>query len=257
MRVLVDGRHLKKKHIWFQEVKSVTSCVGDEKYDELIVHGNPVIITGRHTFSKEQISLLTNLDCEKNEIWILFSKTVRNEINRAIKENIKVEFFGYEELINNQAILLEFEQIYNAMYASKGMENERLGIGEVKGYINNKCLLISRALIDEKAVVYHSYVFGEHNCRLLHSCSEFRTENKELKNAIGRANKYLHWKDIDYFMNVGVKNYDWGGISSEINPNGIDVFKMAFGGVPVHYYNIEYDKSFKSRIIRHIRKFLH
>lgn len=50
-----------------------------------------------------------------------------------------------------------------------------------------------------------------------------------MRNAIGRANKYLHWHDWLLLKNIGVIEYDWGGIASYDNPNGIDKFKMSFG----------------------------
>ena len=49
-------------------------------------------------------------------------------------------------------------------------------------------------------------------------------------NEIGRMNKYLHWKDIQYFKNNGFSRYEWGGITDPDKPNGIDKFKMEFGG---------------------------
>ena len=75
---------------------------------------------------------------------------------------------------------------------------------------------------------YHSCICDDKNIRLLHSCSEFRETDTAFRNAIGRANKYLHWKDMLYFINQHKEKYDWGGISSFDTPNGIDKFKMSF-----------------------------
>ena len=55
---------------------------------------------------------------------------------------------------------------------------------------------------------------------------------------IGRANKRLHWEYIKYFKQKGLLRYDWGGISDFENPNGIDEFKLKFGGEKITYYNI-------------------
>ena len=61
--------------------------------------------------------------------------------------------------------------------------------------------------------------------------------------------------------------YDWGGISDFDNPNGIDEFKLKFGGDKITYYNVfcgEYtagkacsysnEKDEKSELIWKIRK---
>ncbi|MBQ2936393.1 MAG: hypothetical protein IJD96_09185, partial [Lachnospiraceae bacterium] len=55
---------------------------------------------------------------------------------------------------------------------------------------------------------------------------------------IGRANKRLHWEDMKYFKEKGLVRYDWGGISDFENPNGIDEFKLKFGGDKITYYNV-------------------
>jgi len=52
---------------------------------------------------------------------------------------------------------------------------------------------------------------------------------------VGMANKRLHWADIVHFKNFGLTTYDWGGISDFDNPNGIDNFKMKFGGNKIEY----------------------
>ena len=42
---------------------------------------------------------------------------------------------------------------------------------------------------------------------------------------------------MDWFREHGYVLYDWGNISSSTNPNGIDKFKMSFGGEVVTVYN--------------------
>ena len=138
--------------------------------------------------------------------------------------------------------------MYHEMYEQKGLRGRELPIKELTGYLKANQLLISCASISGKPVVFHSYVYGEGNSRLLHSCSEFRTEDNETRNAIGRANKYLHWRDFQHLRTMGVKRYDWGGISSLSEPNGIDKFKMSFGAEPVVYYNISSSLSLRYKL---------
>lgn len=67
-------------------------------------------------------------------------------------------------------------------------------------------------------MVYHSYLTDGYHSSFLHSCSEFRVADKAMRNAIGRANKYLHWNDWLYLKHSGIIEYDWSGISSYENP---------------------------------------
>lgn len=62
-------------------------------------------------------------------------------------------------------------------------------------------------------------------------------EDKGLVNAIGRANKYLHWQDILYFKEKGMKSYDWGGCGEEEAVANISSFKRKFGGKEMIVYD--------------------
>ena len=54
---------------------------------------------------------------------------------------------------------------------------------------------------------------------------------------------------------MGIENYDWGGISSLDNPNGIDKFKMAFGGSPIFYYNVMITCSLRLKIWKKLKHY--
>ena len=142
------------------------------------------------------------------------------------------------------------------MYQEKGMGKVLLSVNNFLAYAAKSNFYLTAASIGGREVVYHAYVTDETHTRLLISCSEFRVANKEMRNAIGRANKYLRWEDMMFFKDLGVKKYDWGGVASFANPNGIDKFKMGFGGTPVEYYNITYNFSRKAKILDLIRKMI-
>lgn len=214
----------------------------------MIIHASPIAITGKNIQCHVQCSFINNLCDETENIWKGLTKTLRYEIKRSEKEAVRVEFINSVNLLENgNTVLHDFSVMYRNMYLSKGM-HAHIGMGELMGYAKSGNLIVSVAYIDETPAVYHSYVFDETHCRLLHSCSLFREEEKEMQNAIGRANKYLHWRDILFFKEMGIIQYDWGGVSSFDNMNGIDTFKMAFGGEAVTYYNIHIACSMKQRI---------
>jgi len=121
------------------------------------------------------------------------------------------------------------------MYAEKGMR-QTLNKEQMLLYAKAGALMISAIMIREEFAVMHSYITEGDKVRLLHSISEFRREDMDA-NFIARCNKRHHWEDLCYFKQNGIKEYDWGGISSFENPNGIDDFKSKFGGRPCTYYN--------------------
>ena len=77
--------------------------------------------------------------------------------------------------------------------------------------------------------VFHMYLHDDVKVMLWFSASDFRNQNVD-KHLAGRVNKFLHYQDMIHFKRRGLHYYDWGNISSSLNPNGIDQFKMKFGG---------------------------
>lgn len=199
------------------------------------------------------MTLLTDLKENGEDIFKKFSKTVRYEINKASRDNISNKVFIDDEI--DDKLLNSFNEMYNEMYNEKGMANHWLPINELKGYAKQKVCMVSVAYYNNEPLVYHSYIFDKDNCRFLHSCSSFRSQDKNYKSIIGMANKYLMWNDMLWFKNKGVCSFDWGGVSSFDNPNGIDKFKFAFGGTQKTYLNITLSYSLRSRIWNKIRKF--
>ena len=149
-----------------------------------------------------------------------------------------------------------FAETFENMYEQKG-NREELPTEEMKTYALDGKLLVSIASIGGKAAVYHSYVCDDKHCRLTFTCSEFRAAStKEEKQVFARANELLHWKDITYFKGRGLFSYDWGGLTSPEEPNGIDKFKLSFGCKPVEYYNIVYPVTLKGRLVTGAKSFI-
>ena len=196
--------------------------------------------------AKKQSSLILNLEISEEEIFNEIKKNVKYEINRCYKENVKATIYNSKELSNEKEELLNFKETYNKMYEEKNL-SARLDLKLVQKYIDNNLFYLTKSHMDEKTLSYHAYLSDGKETRLLYSCSTFRSE-KEESALIARANKFLHWEDIKYFKSIKVKVYDFGGISSFENPNGIDKFKMAFGGEKIEYYNITFGKNLKGKL---------
>ena len=176
------------------------------------------------------------------------SKNFRYEIRRAQKEGIEVEIYNGNEAFTKPELLKELQNSYNSMFAEKNI-TKRLNMKYINAALKNDAMIISVA-VDRKTnqnLVYHAYVVDKKNSLLLYSTSKLWTD-KNSGNLIGYANKYLHWVDICYMKENGRINYEWGGISSKDNPNGIDKFKMSFGGEVIQLKNCIFANSIKGNL---------
>lgn len=199
---------------------------------------------------------ITDLTLDEQFLFKLLKKNTRYEINRANDEPITIQNYCSDELKKNKMIIEDFIKAYvNFCITSKqtNLIND-LKSSIINSYIENNCFILTMAHFNE-GYIYHAYVYDDKNCVLIYSVSDFRNEgiNKELA---GRANRLLHWRDILYFKNRKLIRYDWGNISNLDCPNGIDKFKMSFGGEIVKVYNVFFANSFKGQILIFLKRFL-
>lgn len=104
-------------------------------------------------------------------------------------------------------------------------------------------LLSSIAQTDGEPLAMHAYVKDAEirRVRLLYSASHFRgVADSGFRNLIGRANRFLHWYEIEQLQQQRFREYDFGGIpidSTDEAKNAIARFKREFGGNDVVEYN--------------------
>lgn len=226
--------------------------------DRVLLHGYPDgTLGGRYPKAAESLqhTLITDLTEPEDEIKKKFKSNTRNEINRALKDGVKTVVFESTYLRRDSSILGLFGRMYKAMYEQKGMKKQ-LNLNELYQYIKVDSFLLSAAYIEDKPMVFHSYVTDGEKCRLLQSCNEFRMKEPALRSEIGRANRLLQWEDMLYFKTHGCLEYDWGGVFSYEGNNGIDSFKRGFGGTPRDYYNIILTASVKAKAWDSIKKMI-
>jgi len=228
VHITYKKKGIKVTQVWFPiaEWKSIKS-------DLFLVHG--VYEKGRRGGWETFHTLLSDLTAAEEDLMAAIHKNFRYEIRRNQKEDVTYRMHSAQEVVENAELLNKFATMYEAMYAEKGMR-QTLNKEQMLLYAKAGALMISAIMIREEFAVMHSYITEGDKVRLLHSISEFRREDMDA-NFIARCNKRHHWEDLCYFKQNGIKEYDWGGISSFENPNGIDDFKSKFGGRPCTYYN--------------------
>ncbi|MCH5275867.1 MAG: hypothetical protein J1E65_08500 [Lachnospiraceae bacterium] len=186
--------------------------------------------------------MISNLNESEEELLSHINKNVRYEIRRNCKEELEYRVFASAELQQKPEVIAQFADMYELMYREKGQKVVFNGV-QFKEYLKQNAIILTGIYQEGLPLVFHSYIVGEKQVRLLHSVSDFRSKDADA-NLVARANKRLHWEDMILFKKHGKEIYDWGGVSDLENPNGIDAFKFKFGGDPTTYYNVYQGSSF-------------
>lgn len=229
----------KIREMAFTSIKNINP----KKCDVIYLHSSDSedLSGNKRVLAQMQYTLVNDLDIQTDELTANIKKNCRYEIRRAEKEGAKVTV--YDEY--NTDIINSFEKTYNTMFVTKGLSlvfNRNLvTVGLHVGQLIITCCEIETYPND---VVYHAYLVDGKTVVLMYSASPLWDNNdKEKANCIGRMNKYLHYKDMEYFKNSGYSTYEWGGIGDPENPGGIDKFKAEFGGSVKKYCNYLIPKS--------------
>lgn len=225
--------------LWFSESMITSHSL---KTDILFYHGIPQRQADNKCLFTEFHTLVSDLCLSEEDLLSRINKNVRYEIRRNCKEEVDYRVFLPSKLQQKPEIILQFADMYEAMYRQKGQKAVFNKIQFLE-YLKQKAILLSAIYQNGLPLVFHSYIVGENQVRLLHSVSDFRSKDVDA-NLVARANKRLHWEDMLLFKKQGKEIYDWGGVSSLEEPNGIDAFKFKFGGEPLTYYNAYQGSSF-------------
>lgn len=236
--VSYQKKFLQVNQIWYPGDTAISELLRQRrKADILFVHGVSIEETkGRFRGWQEYHTCMNDITLTEEEMLAAVNKAVRYQFRRSEKDHIEIRFYTKTEIENMPELLPAFANIYERMYQSKGSDT-KLNTAAIGKYLEADGIIFSAVWHEGEMLVFHSYICDEMDARLLHSASCFREESAD-QSMIGRANKRLHWEDILYFKKKGLRRYDWGGISDFENPNGIDEFKLKFGGDQITYYNV-------------------
>lgn len=202
-------------------------------------------------------TLFTDLGGKEEEILAHFSRTTRQQIRKCIREGcpqIDIVFYTLEELLNDGSILADFRQTYMS-YCERG-NNPKLkryfSDLSIRQYLDHRCILLSKAQFPN-GKVYHLYLWDKEDSLFEYSASDHLNDDV-VGILAGMANKLLVYRDMLWLKAQGVTNFDWGGIFSFDSPNGIDRFKMLFGGRQAVVYNYFTGNTIKGKILVRLKK---
>ena len=169
---------------------------------------------------KAGVSCVSDLTLGIEKIMASMKSNTRNEIRRAIKEGCE---FRIDDDID------AFVPYYNDFCRSKGLDD----------YTSKARILKYKDILSTR-VEHHGVALARHinildkagkNAFLMFSCSPRLDENVD-RRLIGWANKFLHYKDLEWLVESGFEKYDWSGICLDKDDErySIGQFKLSFGG---------------------------
>lgn len=249
---IVDKKFLKKRvTVWFPENGYVTKQHCDVccyvGVNQLHDSNNPKVLFR---------SLITDLTVSEDELLGEIHRSTKKEIRRSKKDNFMFKHFSSLDLLNDSEILNRFSDMYMKNYELKGMPlyDPRDELIRAAKY---NAVIMTAMFFNSEPLAYGVYLTDYKNVRSWISTSSFRIfDDNESKRLVGRAKKRLLYESMLYFKNMGIESYDWGGVSSFDEPNGIDQLKMSFGGKPITYYDETVLMSWKYKLSHKMKELL-
>jgi hypothetical protein len=175
----------------------------------------------------QQHTLLKDLSPSEDEIFQSFGKHLRQYIKKSKSEQkISIEIYDAEQLKKTPSILFECKNLYEKMFKDKGMSevfNDKLA----NIYINQQALCIAMAFDNRTAIGFSAVIYKEINARLWLAAFDFRNVDFDSQ-VLSRAHQRLDWELLRWCKNEGITQFDFGGVNSFDEPNGIAQFKMKF-----------------------------
>jgi len=196
------------------------------------------------------LSLVSDLSVNEDAIADRFGETCRYQVRRAeTKDRLSMEF-----IVDPESRLDEFRAFFDAFAGQKSLApaDPRWLIAACKA----RQLALASASRNGETLVWHAYVMSGTTARLQHSGSYFRNKENDYRALVGRANRWLHWRTLLRFKEMGMERYDWGGLfEDESVPEraGINNFKRSFGGQQERTYDCTLPVTFKGRIYLPLR----
>ncbi|MEO8156423.1 MAG: hypothetical protein ABI648_01410 [Betaproteobacteria bacterium] len=241
--IRIEGTGAIYGEVWYDEEPPRNSGVDIVRYR----CRHAAIANARHS---PFLSLVTDLCAEANAIADQFGKDCRYKVRRAdTKDELDTEF-----ILEPENRLDEFGEFFDTFARQKG--HEACDRQWLRAACKARQLVLTTATRHGEALVWHAYVIAGNSTWLQYTGSCFRNRESDYRALVGRANRWLHWKDMLRFKELGMLRYDWGGMfEDESTPDraGINEFKRTFGGRLARTYDCTVPVTLKGRIYLPLR----
>jgi hypothetical protein len=173
-------------------------------------------------------TLVVDLTLSDEQLLANMQSETRYEIRRAQNKDA-LEFRA--PTAPDASSLAAFYELLAQFSAEKRVSHTRMEY--LQAAANAGALRLGSMVHEGEVVVWHSYLLIGSRVRLLHSVSLFRGQAPARRSLIGRANRLLHWLEMQHFRRTGVTLYDFGGwYAGQDHEDFLRVnrFKEGFGG---------------------------
>ena len=240
LQVTYRKKGIKLSHVWFAKREQLEKRqFFQQKADLYYLHGIPSDNSDLFSFRNlmHQRSIIKELDLPEGELFLSLGKHLRQYIKKSRKENsVQIEIFDWEYLINHPEIINNCQSLYEKMFQDKDL-NIRFNKSLLYAYIQAGSVAIGYASIDKQPVGFSAIIYNNDNARLWLTAFDFRNTSMDSQ-ILSRGHQRLDWEILLWCKWRGVKHFDFGGVNSFDNPDGISRFKMGFEKEnKVTYYN--------------------
>ncbi len=212
--IRIKGRTAVYGEVWYDE-----EAPRDHGVDIVVYRQRATPIAGART--TPFLTMVTDLSAEADAITERFGKDCRYKIRRAeTKDGLRMEF-----ITDPESRLDEFRAFFDAFARQKSFWpcDHRWLLAACKA----RQLVLTSASQNGEALVWHAYLTSGTAAWLQYTGSCFRNKENDYRALVGRANRWLHWKEENA---------------------GINKFKKDFGGQPVRTYDCTLPITLKGRI---------
>ena len=227
---------LRLTHVWFaaeaelQELRK-HRCGTDVFY----IHGAAFQDNLSAMMIFRQKSLIKHICGTEDDVWATYGKHLKSYIKRSQREGSDIRIYRGEQI--TKELLDHCADLYEQMKAAKGIPDD-FNRSLAECYIREDALDIVMACVEGQPLGFNAYIADKTHFRTWLTAFAFREEEFDAQ-VVSRAHQLLEWETMRYCCRNGITSYDFGGITSFDNPNGIDKFKMTFAkeGEQVTYDN--------------------
>jgi len=196
------------------------------------------------------LSQVTDLAIGEDEISGQFNRDCRYKVRRAeSKDELHAEFIA-----DPQSRLDEFRAFFDTFARQKA--HEQCDLQWLRAACDAGQLVFTIASRHGEALVWHAYATAGTAAWLQYTGSCFRDRENDYRALVGRANRWLHWKDMLQLRKLGFVRYDWGGLFEDeaaTEHAGINDFKKSFGGRVERTYDCIVPVTLRGRIYLPLR----
>jgi hypothetical protein len=176
-----------------------------------------------------EYTMVLDLGVEVVALFAAMSPDTRTKVRRANREGAVANLWRNPD----DKVVRQFSAFYDQFARQKKL-SPISGAG-LRALRQSGLLAISNVIAASgETLVWHSYVCAGPRVRLLQSASLFRSlQGSGDRNTIGRANRFLHCRDMLAFKSAGVRIYDFGGWyagHTDADLLRVNRFKEEFGG---------------------------